>query len=143
MLHAAEKEFAYDKSTPGIQDDIEGAGEIRSAQNALEESKTGNGEGGASAAEQTATVNAARQQLYEQFASNISASIAPPSGTSPMFRGSGTPSYASSLGGLAPQDSGSTSGGAPGTVNNVVNNFAAPPPDAHTFSANLEFELNA
>lgn len=144
MLHAAEKEFAYDKSTPGIQDDIEGAGEIRSAQNALEESKTGNGEGGASAAEQTATVNAARQQLYEQFASNIT--NAPPSGTSPMFQGGGSPSYAQSgLGSLAPTPGGgaSTSGGAPGTVNNVVNNFAAPPPDAHTFSANLQFELNA
>lgn len=133
-LSVAESDWAAAKATPGTKDDQEAFQEFKTATEALQ-----NGEGNVGAGaertigEETATQSAARAALYQQFASNITAKPAylPGGPGASMFDTAGT------------VNGPSTSGTGGGTVQNVTNNFAAPPPDPHTFSKNLAFELNA
>jgi hypothetical protein len=144
--------------------------------------ETGSGAGGKEGptiGEQTASYNEAREQLYEQFASNIIGQTAPSAapGASTTGGGAGASAFtASSPGGGSPNylqnaiaDAIGRTGGHPnyipggsssrpspmrgasdgwhsaagGTKIEVVNHFAAPPPDPHTWSRQQEFELGA
>lgn len=99
-----------------------------------------------SLAEQTSTYNTAREDLYRQFASNITGTpssggivgagygSAAASGASPASIGYGP---GGSSGGLQVV----AGSGAGGKVVSVTNNFAAPPPDPHTWTAQQSFEL--
>jgi hypothetical protein len=111
--------------------------------------------GGPSLAEQTATYNQLREDLYRQFASNITGQGAAyvgayaSGGTIPMsgfaLVGERGPELAYLPGGTQITNNEHTREvlESKGTVNNVTNNFAAPPPDPHTWSRQQEFELGA
>lgn len=130
-----------------------------------EEEKTSAGADKPTIGEQTATLSEARQDLYNQFGSNITGTTPVPKtagvmaasvGSGPMAAAAGAravgatstaadaygpaamlkKTVAGAFGGTA-ESSGS------GIVNNVTNNFAAPPPDPHTWSKQTEFELGA
>jgi hypothetical protein len=145
--------------------------------------ETGGGAGGKegpSIGEQTASYNEAREQLYEQFASNITGQTTPAAapGASSAGGGPGGPStFAVGAPGGQPNylqkaisDAIGRTGGHPnyipggsstrpsqkhggasddwhsaagGTKIEVVNHFAAPPPDPHTWTKQQEFELGA
>lgn len=160
LLGVAEGELAKAKQTPQASDDIEALQEIKSAKEALEEDTQGGGTA-KSIGEETSSLSGARQSLYEQFASNITS--ARPSGPTPFggYPAGAIPNSTNDLvrelaasntmgGGFAvgptpvgQQGIGSTKPNSGGTVMNVTNNFSTPPPDPHTFSKNLTFELNA
>lgn len=126
MVQIAQQNFAAALGTPDPFDDIETGEELKSL---LGGSAAG---GPATIGEQTASLSAARQSLFAQFASNITT-------------GGGSPNYlpgASAVGGL-PGEGSALPGGGPGTVNNVTNNFGAPPPDPHTWTKQQTFELGA
>lgn len=125
--------------------------------------------------EQTATVNQAREQLFNQYASNVvgyggaaagtrspvpsaaafNAQPTEPAGSTSavgaaaaVVAGAAEAAYTK---GVAARNAGvgrpgtgpvAPSAGA-GTVNHVTNNFAAPPPDPHTWTAAQQFELGA
>jgi hypothetical protein len=144
--------------------------------------ETGSGAGGKEGptiGEQTASYNEAREQLYEQFASNITGQTTPAAapgastsggpGSPSMFtvgapggqtnylqkaisdaigRTGGHPNYIPGGSSTRPsQKHGAGSddwhSAAGGTKIEVVNHFAAPPPDPHTWSRQQEFELGA
>lgn len=136
------------------------------------ESSGGGGAGGTgpTIGEQTASLNEARAGLYEQFASNVTSGGAAAAGTTSgsslvaSAAAGGEPNYfptmtasaaamqandhmAKTLFGSRATPSGgphaSTSEAHDGKVVNVTNNFAAPPPDPHTWSRQQEFELGA
>lgn len=110
--------------------------------------------------EETSSLNTARQGLYEAFASNVTG---PTSYSSPGTAGlHGSPSaditralgagmgaqkpeYVQTASGAGTTSAATASAPASGgdTVNNVTNNFAAPPPDPHTFTKQVSFELGA
>lgn len=115
--------------------------------------------------EQTATLNNERQNLYSQFASNIAGKGPAAPGTAGLGTGGvaqGGPHAAAAMAlmgagnplGYAREAMGrrnNARGGAglyqgeggSGTVNKVTNNFAAPPPDPHTWTRQQQFELGA
>lgn len=112
----------------------------------------GGGAGSApSLAEQTSSFNTEREELYNQFGSNISGGGATPfgaSGASPFYAtmaSSGSkPNYTPA--GLAAAGGRGGSAGrvfpaGTATVNNVNNYFTAPPPDPHTWAKQQAFEL--
>lgn len=140
----------------------------------------GGGKEGPTIGEQTASYNEAREQLYEQFASNITGATTPSAapGASSAGGGPGGPStFAVGASGGQPNylqkaisDAIGRTGGHPnyipggsstrpsqkhggasddwysaagGTKIEVVNHFAAPPPDPHTWTKQQEFELGA
>lgn len=137
------------------------------------ETAEGAGSGAPTIGEQTASLNEARAGLYEQFASNVTAGGGPAAGTTGIAGlvggaggGSAAPggsfstmaAHAAAMGatdhltkqlfGGGPRAAGghnapSTGSAADGKVVNVTNNFAAPPPDPHTWSRQQEFELGA
>lgn len=104
-----------------------------------------------SLAEQTSSFNTEREELYNQFGSNISGGGATPfgaSGASPFYAtmaSSGSkPNYTPA--GLAAAGGRGGSAGrvfpaGTATVNNVNNYFTAPPPDPHTWAKQQAFEL--
>lgn len=155
LKEARERLLEYDEGalgrarlTPETADDLEALNNIKSDKSALEEDAAGGTE--KSIGEETASYNSARQSLYEQFASNITNGAAVGSAAAAAMASSGF--AAAGISGLGARTTGggfsnaataSTRGGSSGTVNNVTNNFSAPPPDAHTFTKNLLFELNA
>lgn len=107
--------------------------------------------------EQVASINHARQNLFEQFASNI---IDLPGSGPGTFGGAfastakgimeatgaaasvGSSSFYPYSAGGSMTDSASGVSGA-GTMVEVTNNFAAPPPDPHTWAMGQKFELSA
>lgn len=146
MVEVAEREYNTALTTPSPSDDIEKGEQLKQ----LREEATSNGSRG-TIGEQTASYNEAREQLYQQFASNVMASLAPTAapGTAAIGASGGDPTYApggSSMTGLGARTpalhAGSTSGKGNAKIE-VVNNFAAPPPDPHTWSRQQEFELGA
>lgn len=106
-----------------------------SAQNSLGE-VTGGGAGAGGTTGlggQQAIYSTARADLMTQFGSNASpiwTQPSPASGTGPSFFGGAGQQNATPAGGTAQQVS-------------VVNNFPTPPPDPHTWSAGLAWELQA
>jgi hypothetical protein len=114
-----------------------------------EEAKTNGSRG--TIGEQTLAYNRDREQLYQQFASNIIGQIVPTAreGTPAIGASGGEPTYAPGGGmtGLAAATPGLNSNpstfGASDAKIEVVNNFAAPPPDPHTWAKQQKFELGA
>lgn len=145
MVSVAEREYQTALATPSPKDDIEKGEQLK----ALREEAASNG-GKATLGEQTASYNEAREQLYAQFASNIFGQLTPTSapGVAPIGASGGTPTYIpggkNALAAATPnlKTLGSTSGPTGGNIK-VVNNFAAPPPDPHTWTKQQEFELGA
>lgn len=142
MIEIAEGEYTAAQATPSPEDDIDVGERLKQLRE-----PGGGGSGGLppTIGEQTASMNAARETLYQTFASNITG----PAGqlVSSMLSGA-APGYgprAYATPGVGGAMAGATDGdhAAAGTINNVTNNFAAPPPDPHTFTKNLVFELNA
>lgn len=111
-------------------------------------------------AEQTASFNTARQSLYQAFAGNLAGL-----GVMPVTRGgpggpgagagvmSGLSASPGSFGYLPAPTTGQGSGpfegagnaatgSTPGS-NTIINNFAAPPPDPHTWTMQQQFEIGA
>lgn len=88
----------------------------------------------ASAYQNSMGSSSARQDLFTNFANNFGGAAF---STTPSGFGGGAFGANASSSGAGP------AGGARPTVVNVVNNFAAPPPDPHTFSQGLGFELQA
>lgn len=105
--------------------------------------------------EETASINQARYELYKSFASNVTGPTsytplaatvgAVAHGLGVKFAGAGIgatgvaalPHRGGGQGALA------VAGEPAATVNNVTNNFAAPPPDPHTWTKQQQFELGA
>ncbi len=189
LIKEAKKELAKIRGeTPGIKDALyEAEGDVQyitDVEGGIVEApyaETGGGKDAPTIGEQTASLSEAREQLYQQFASNITGQTAP--GAAPGASGAGGGSaaggpMASSFGGTgrsggapgyipgAPGYDIGRSGGTPnyfpgsasssprgampgstswpgGRTIKVVNNFAAPPPDAHTWAKSQEFELGA
>lgn len=145
MIEIAEREYAAAKQTASPEDDIDVGERLK----ALKEEAKDNG-GKSTIGEQTASYNEAREQLYQQFASNIFGQLTPTAapGVPAVGASGGTPSYApggkTALAAATPALSAgaSTAGGNDATIK-VVNNFAAPPPDPHTWTRQQEFELGA
>lgn len=144
MIEITEREYAEAKQTASPEDDIDIGERLKQ----LKEEAGDNG-GKGTIGEQTASYNEAREQLYQQFASNIFGQLTPTAapGVPAVGASGGTPSYApGGMTGLAAATpalhTASTSGAAPGKIQ-VVNNFAAPPPDPHTWTRQQEFELGA
>lgn len=143
-LGAAEREREAARATPDQRDDMEAFADYKTAVEALEGAGAEGGKSGApTAGEETATYNAARQELYRNFASNITG------GFSAAAAAVGSSSAAAAaLGGAAAGATpslaagGAATGSGSGSVQ-VVNNFAAPPPDPHTWTKQQEFELGA
>lgn len=149
-LTQAENDMKAAAVTPGNKDDNEAFGEYKTAKEALEGAGS---EGGSSTVpskgEETLTYNQAREKLYQQFASNVT-------GANAFERASGVAAFNPALAaipggnGIAQAvsaavtatigNSGGNVGGGESSVN-VVNNFAAPPPDPHTWTAQQVFEL--
>jgi hypothetical protein len=109
--------------------------------------------------EETATISAEREKLYNEYGSNITAGggnyyATGGGGTAKYGAGAHTTAATTGPDGYVTAALGkllggrSTSGGGTdtvsgGTVNHITNNFAAPPPDAHTWTKNQQFELGA
>jgi len=148
MVEIAEREYNAALGTPNVADDIEKGEQLKQLR---EESLTNGGQG--TIGEQTASLSEARENLYKDFASNIT-------GTGVQFRGvspdtsiysaasqpAGTPNYTPAAITKAVSQSSAalaslTQGGGTGTVNEVNNYFAAPPPDPHTWTRQQAFEL--
>jgi SLT domain-containing protein len=120
----------------------EAAQNLLSAREGLESLQGGAAGGGAAISEQFAGLNKERFDLLTSFGSNVAdftsafpAASAPggasfPSG--PFSPGSGS--------GFAPAGSGAGPGGG---GNTFINNFAAPPPDPHTWTRSMEWEAGA
>lgn len=116
-------------------------------QRELEEGISEGGGGGApSLAEQTSSYNEARQQLYQSFGSNLAGQgvMATQPGGIMSSRTTGQPNYfphGKVSGTQAP------TGQAPvatiGVGHTIINNFAFPPPDPHTWTHQQQFELGA
>jgi hypothetical protein len=125
---------------------------------AKEGAEAASGTSGPSLAEQTATYNELREDLYRQFASNITGQTTP----LPRYVGAfasggilGTSGYA--LVGERGPELAYLPGGthitnnertkevlnSKGTVNEINNYFSSPPPDPHTWTRQQEFELGA
>lgn len=143
VLHAAEAEFNYAKSTAFTGDDLEAAQALRSAQQAME-GAAGN------AAEEIISSQSLRAGLYQSFAGNLAGLGTIPSAAGGMWGATNSPATPAYLPGSTtgtgnPGFSGSGSIGqsGPSTSNTIVNNFAAPPPDPHTWTAQQSFELGA
>lgn len=145
MVEIAEREYATALTTATPDDDIEKGEQLKQLR---EEAATNGGKG--TLGEQTASYNEAREQLYAQFASNIFGQLTPTAapGVPAVGASGGTPSYApggkTGLAAATPALNGmpSTAGFGGGKIE-VVNNFAAPPPDPHTWTKQQEFELGA
>lgn len=145
MIEIAEREYAAAKLTASPEDDIDVGERLKALK---EEAKDNGGKG--TIGEQTASYNEAREQLYQQFASNIFGQLTPTAapGVPAVGASGGTPTYApggkTGLAAATPALNGmsSTSGAGAGKIE-VVNNFAAPPPDPHTWTRQQEFELGA
>jgi hypothetical protein len=140
MIAITEREYGEAQGTPSADDDIVIGERLKSLR---EETKDNGGKG--TIGEQTASSNEAREQLYQQFASNITGQIVPAagalsSGGPPIY----TPGGMTAMGAATPalQGGASTSAAGSGSIK-VVNNFAAPPPDPHTWTRQQEFELGA
>lgn len=123
----------------------------------------GGGPEGPTIGEQTASLGSALSDLSRQFSSNVVGSLLPsaPGGPAPGLGGMGgspaSPNYLPGspgryISGPGSVSSGGTSagefspGGSPSMANgtvSIVNNFAAPPPDPHTWTAGQAFELGA
>lgn len=89
---------------------------------------------------QVEAFNAARSDLFQSFGSNFTTAAVQ---SNPDVAAAGARFFGAMTAG---QTEGSTGDGATigdGRTVTVVNNFAAPPPDPHTWSAGTEFELNA
>lgn len=87
--------------------------------------------------------NSQRGDLYSAFGSNFTTAATNGAAAQAAAIGEGIRNYGAG-GASAAFDAGSdVGGGGPATVNNVTNNFAAPPPDPHTWAKGQEFELNA
>lgn len=139
MVEIAEREYNAALATPGVQDDIEKGEQLKQ----LREEASSNG-GRGTIGEQTASYNEAREQLYREFASNITPTAAP--GVSPVGASGGPPTYTpgamSKLAAATPVlHGGHLSGAQGGSKIEVVNNFAAPPPDPLTWTRQQAFEL--
>jgi hypothetical protein len=145
MIEITEREYGEAKGTPSPEDDIDIGERLKQLR---EEALTNGGKG--TIGEQTASYNEAREQLYAQFASNIFGQLTPTAapGVPAVGASGGTPTYApggkTALAAATPALNGmpSTSGLGAGKIE-VVNNFAAPPPDPHTWTKQQEFELGA
>lgn len=156
-----DEQYITDVETGLVEKPYENFAEKAAAKAKEEEDARLSGADTPSLGEQTATYNALREDLYKQFASNITgvggtaASGASPSGGVVSSGGFGpalhsvgnpagaTPQALAAIGGgpsaqTAPETKG---GGRPDRVTNVTNNFAAPPPDPHTWTRQQEFEL--
>lgn len=107
-----------------------------------------------SVGEQTASYNSARENLYKTFGSNVAGPGGLP-GVTPGVGGASGPPSPGSFGYLPSATTGAGpgapyvgagnayTGGTPMNSNTVNNYFAAPPPDPHTWTANLQFEIGA
>lgn len=100
--------------------------------------------------EQTSSYNTARQELYQSFGSNVAAQgvlATQPGGALSASNSPGSFNYLP--GNTTGQDSGPFVGaGGTGTgntpnSNTIINNFAYPPPDPHTWAAQQSFEIGA
>lgn len=138
ILAVARSQYSAALATPDPRDDVTAAEELKSAEEALIPE-------GPSIAEQTSSYNKVRQSLYQNFASNLSGA-----GASLGALGGGISAASLSPGSLAYFPSGgaagpaaATAGTGSSTINNVTNNFAAPPPDPHTWTAQQAFDLGA
>jgi len=143
MVEVAEREYNAALSTPSPSDDVEKGEQLKQ----LREEAAGNG-GKGTIGEQTASYNEAREQLYQQFASNIIGQLTPTArpGAAAIGASGGEPSYApggmTALAAATPMLNGSSSSGSEGANIQVVNNFAAPPPDPMTWTKQQEWELS-
>lgn len=143
-LGYAQQEMQTAATTVGNKDDQEAFGDYKTAKEALEGAGS---EGGSSdkptVGEETASFNSARQTLYQQFASNITPSSPVSSALSAAKAFSSSlkvPITAAVQAGIS-QGAGNVDSMSSGpTVNNY---FSTPPPDPHTWSKNVLFELNA
>lgn len=90
------------------------------------------------------STNKARQDLYSQFASNLTGGPGgiPSSGTGPPQSFAAQPSFASRAANPGPT-AGQPSGGSGGSTVNIVNNFQTQPQDPHTWANNTVFEISA
>ena len=144
MIEIAEREYAAAKMTASPEDDIDVGERLK----ALKEESTTNG-GKGTIGEQTASYNEARAQLYQQFASNIFGQLTPGAapGVPPVGASGGSPNYLpgspTALAAATPALQGGSTHAAKAGKIEVVNNFAAPPPDPHTWTRQQEFELGA
>jgi hypothetical protein len=142
MIAIAEREYAEAKTTPSADDDIDIGERLKS----LREEATDNG-GKGTIGEQTSSLNEARAQLYQQFASNIVGQIVPVAGAAAFTSSGGPPSYApgggNTLSAATPVLQSASTSPTNGSTIKVVNNFAAPPPDPHTWTRQQEYELGA
>lgn len=144
MIEIAEREYAAAKQTASPEDDIDVGERLKSLK---EETKDNGGKG--TIGEQTASFNEAREQLYQQFASNIVGQLTPTAraGAAAIGASGGHPTYVpggkNSLAAATPNVNPivSTSGAKAGKIE-VVNNFAAPPPDPMTWTAQQSWELS-
>lgn len=105
------------------------------------------GAGGPSIGEQTAAASSARYDLAGQFSSNVIGSLLPRMlGGAGASGGAGSPNYLPGAPGRSVSGEGLASTGGsilgPGGTT-IVNNFAAPPPDPHTWTQQQAFELGA
>jgi hypothetical protein len=145
MIEITEGEYAAAKGTPSPEDDIDIGERLKQLR---EEAKDNGGKG--TIGEQTSSLSEARQALYSAMGSNIVSAL--PQGTvgliiPPGGAPVGSPNYLP--GGIGHYFSGSPSASSgtgptpgPNTIS-VTNNFAAPPPDPHTWAKGQEFELGA
>jgi hypothetical protein len=143
MIAITEREYNEAKATPSADDDID----IGERLKALRE-EAGNNGGKGTIGEQTASYNEAREQLYQQFASNIMGQLTPTAraGASAVGASGGEPTYApggmTKLAAATPALNSSSPNGSEGANIQVVNNFAAPPPDPMTWTKQQEWELS-
>lgn len=147
MIAITEREYAEAKNTASPEDDIDIGERLKQLK---EETQDNGGKG--TIGEQTASLSEARENLYKEFASNITG---PGIEVRSMPSGGGASIYATMA---APEtepnytpaavtqivkkttDAIASSGG--GTVNNVNNYFSAPPPDPLTWTKQQEWELS-
>lgn len=114
--------------------DIEAYNQITSAKSAiagLQESGAGSG---GSLADQTVALGSARADLYKNFGSNFALA-----GTMGMLNTSGAGAFGLNPAAMSPQVGATPNSGGI----NITNNYAAPPPDPHTWSQGISWELQA